>query len=459
LVEAVMQEPWRLLPSRYAEHMSDGKWIRYAWIAFVMERVRERVLAGNARIVINAPPRHGKSHGLSFWFPAWYLSLFPDRRVILASYGDHFAARWGRMVRDHLRDHEESEVEISKEQHAAADWMTTEGGGMRSVGVGGAITGQGGNLILLDDPHKDWEEALSPTYRRRFWDWFLATLYTRLEPGGSLVVIQTRWHEDDATGKIFDEHTDEWEHICIPAIAEENDALGREEGESLCPERFPAAKLAQIKEAVTSYMFAGLYQQRPAPLEGGTLKRDWFGRYTDLPTSFDQMLQSWDLTFKSTGSSYVVGQVWGRKDADFYLAHQVRDRLDFPGTLRAIERVSKQWPDVTTKLVEEAANGHAVIATLRDKVPGIVGVKPAGSKEARLVAVSGLVESGNVWIPEQSVASWADDFIEEAVVFPNGANDDQVDAMTMALSRLRTQGPGFKMDIPDGGQRPSPWSI
>jgi predicted phage terminase large subunit-like protein len=227
----------------------------------------------------------------------------------------------------------------------------------------------------------------------------------------------------------------------------------------LCPERFPVAALIKIKEAITSYMFAGLYQQRPAPLDGGMVKRGWFSRYLTRPDAFEEMLQSWDLTFKDTGKSYVVGQVWGRKSADFYLVDQVRERLDFPGTLRAIKRISKRWPNVTTKLVEEAANGHAVIATLRGKVPGIVGIKPKGSKEARLIAVSGVIESGNVWIPDQSIAPWADDFVEEAVVFPNGANDDQVDAMTMALSRFSTRSSNLGIEIPTGGQRQSPWEI
>jgi hypothetical protein len=181
---------------------------------------------------------------------------------------------------------------------------------------------------LLDDPHKDWEEALSPAYRRRFWDWFNATFYTRLEPGGSMIIIQTRWHEHDGTGKILAEHTDDWELIRIPAIAEDkDDILGREEGEALCPDRYDAEALTKIKEAISTYKFAGLYQQRPAPLEGGAIKREWFGRYKDLPEAFDETLQSWDLTFKGTGSSYVVGQVWGRKGADFYLADQVRERL------------------------------------------------------------------------------------------------------------------------------------
>lgn len=274
-----------------------------------------------------------------------------------------------------------------------------------------------------------------------------------------LVSHNTRWGENDLCGYLLKEHSDNWEHICLPALAEDNDPLGRVPGEALCPERFPVEALEQIKAAMSSYMFAGLYQQRPAPLEGGIVKRDWFNRYSELPDLFDELIQSWDLTFKALGTSYVVGEVWGRKAADFFLVDLVRDRLDFPSTLRAIERLTHRWPGAATKLVEEAANGHAAIAMLQDKIPGIVGVRPQGSKEARLIAVSGLIESGNVWIPEQAVAEWADDFIEEVVNFPNAANDDMCDSMTQALARLSKRTQNFNLSLPTSGTRPSPWSF
>ncbi len=278
-------------------------------------------------------------------------------------------------------------------------------------------------------------------------------------PGASIIVIQTRWHENDLSGYLMTEHEDDWEVINLPALAEENDPLGREVGEALCPERFSVEALKQTKKSMSSYMFAGLYQQRPAPLEGGIIKRGWFQRYKELPEQFDELIQSWDLTFKALGTSFVVGEVWGRVGADFYLADLFRDRVDFPSTLRAILRLTKKWPGATTKVVEEAANGYAAISMLQDKIPGVVGQRPMGSKEARLIAVSGLIESGNVWIPEQSLADWADDFIEEAVNFPNAANDDQVDSMTMALSRLSKRTQNFKFALPTSGARPSPWKV
>jgi predicted phage terminase large subunit-like protein len=404
-------------------------------------------------------PTHN-SEGTSFWFPSWYLSLFPENRLILASYGDTFASKWGRKVRDQLETVSEDIVKIRRDKSAANNWMTTEGGGMRSVGVGGAVTGDGGNCIIIDDPHKDWEEALSPTYRRRVVDWFNATLYTRLEPNASLVVIQTRWHESDLTGYLLNDHTDEWEHINLPALAEENDPLGREIGEALCPERYTKEDLEKIKKGVGSQIFAGLYQQRPAPAEGGTIKRDYFMRYDVLPLQFDEMLHSWDLNFEEDGTSYVVDTVWGRKGGNYYLVDVFREKIGFPATLKAFDRMGKKYPDARTKLVEKKANGHALVATVKDKIPGVIPITPKGSKIARLVAVSCFFESGNVYVPHKTKDTlWVEDFIEELCTFPNAKNDDQVDSASMALSRLGQKTSVFDISLPGGNNRPSPWSF
>lgn len=451
---------WRAKPSFYAEKMSRGSWTRHRWVEFILEYVRKKVIAGGARIIINAPPRHGKSEAISYWLPSWYLSLYPDRRVILGSYGGRLAVKWGRKVRDHLDGHPDSRVVVSKDHRSVGDWETDQGGGMISVGVGGGVTGEGFFLGIIDDPHKDWEEALSLTYRGRVIDWFNSTFYTRAEPGASIIVVQTRWHESDLSGYLINDHEDNWEVLSLPALAEENDLLERELGEALCPDRYTASDLEKIQGAMTSYMFAGLYQQRPSPLEGGLVKRDWFQRYKYLPDEFDEQVQVWDFTFtETTSGSYVVGELWGRLGANFYLVDQIRDRLDFPGMLMAMRRFSNRWPDVIEKIVEEAANGYAIIDSLKEEIPGIIGVRPKGSKVARLVSVSGLIESGNVWIPHQSIADWADDFIEEVVNFPNAANDDQVDAMTMALARLFKRSQTFNLALSTAGVRESPWSI
>jgi predicted phage terminase large subunit-like protein len=275
-----------------------------------------------------------------------------------------------------------------------------------------------------------------------------------------LISHNTRWHENDLSGYLVNEHSDKWLHIRLPAIAEGDDLLGRKDGEALCPERFTVEQLGIIKEAMGSQLFAGLYQQRPAPLEGNLIKRDWFRRYTDKPAIFDSVLQSWDMNFKETGSgSFVVGQVWGRARGRFYLLDQIRGRFSFVDTQKHMLAMSQRWPEARDKLVEDAANGPAIISSLCDTLPGIIPIRAKNSKAARLAAISGIIESGNVYLPETTILTDADDLIEETCAFPYAANDDQVDAMTQALDRLYTGGYSFDLSISDAGVRSNPWDF
>jgi predicted phage terminase large subunit-like protein len=453
---------WRACLWEYAQKVSEGAWVPYNWAAKLSWEIQKAVVAGGARLIINAPPQHGKSELLSHWLPTWYLDNYPDRRVLLACYGDEYAESWGRKVRDEFINSRFVLTTLDPNVRNVKYWETDKGGYMKSVGVGGSITGRGGDLILVDDPHKDWQEALSPTYRKRVIDWFKGTLFTRKSQKASFIIIQTRWHEEDLTGYLESKFPDMWTKISVPVIAEEGDFLGREEGELLCTELHNAEAIYEALTVQGSYMFAGLYQQRPAPLEGGMIKRDWIKRFNrgvfqEVTENPDEWLQSWDLTFKSTGTSYVVGQVWVRIGANCYLVDQKRAKLDFPSTLRAIQVVSSKWPNAVTKLVEDKANGPAVIATLQDSMWGVVSVSPKGSKEARLAAVSGMIESGNVHVPDNTVCDWGDDFIEEVVNFPHAANDDQVDAMTMVLDRFKSSSVISDFQVPQIGRQHSEW--
>jgi len=458
------REPWRFRLWDYASHVSDGAWIPYNWSKFLAWEIQKALHKGGARILVNAPPQHGKSELISHWLPTWYLDTYPTKRVILGSYGDDFSSTWGYKVRGEFFHNKHCITKVVKDKSRANDWQTTAGGGMRSVGVGGSITGRGGDLIVIDDPHKDWEEALSPTYRRKVIDWFKATLYTRKSETASFIIIQTRWHEEDLTGTLLKEFPGTWTHYNFPALAEgPDDLLGREEGEALCVRQHTKESLLETKRILGSYKFAGLYQQRPAPAEGGMVQRAWFQRFgmdtfNEIRRSADEWLQAWDLTFSPTGTSYVVGQVWARKGANLFLMDQFRNKIDFPDTIKQIEAMSRKWPSAITKAIEDKANGPAVIATLKNSLGGIIPVSPRGSKEARLAAVSGLIEAGNVYIPDNSVYSWAGDMIEEVVTFPSGANDDQVDAMTMALDRLYKDPNITNFAIPSAGVRTNEWS-
>jgi len=389
------------------------------------------------------PPRHGKSEFISRYSTAWILGKFPDTRIILVSYEADFAATWGRKSRDLLEEHGPSlfGIRVSGKSSAANRWdIEGHEGGMITAGVNGPITGKGADIGIIDDPVKNDQEAMSVTYQERTYEWYKSTFRTRLQRDGAIILIMTRWNENDLAGKLLaaqEEDGEKWEVVNLPAIAEEGDLLGRDPGQPLCPDLFTIEALRSIEKAVGSFWWASLYQQRPSPAEGGILKRNWWQYYRQTPDRFDEVIQSWDMAFKDTKTAdFVVGQVWGRKGADKYLLDQVRDRMDFPATVQAVRSLSAKWPQARNKLVEDKANGPAVIATLKNEIPGLIAVNPEGGKVVRAQAASPDIEAGNVYLPDPSVAPWVHDFIEECAAFPNGANDDQVDAMTQALIRF-----------------------
>lgn len=397
------------------------------------------------RLMIFLPPRHSKSMTVSETFPSYFIGKKPTRRVIEVSYGDSLAQKFGRENKRKIEENGRDlfDIEISKFNASSTNWgLKDHRGGMISAGIGGGLTGEGADLLLIDDPIKNRKEADSETYRNMLWNEWQNTLLTRLHPDAAIIIILTRWHEDDLAGRILKEEKDKWTVINIPCEAEKDDPLGRDVGEPLWPEHgFNKTWMADTKKGVGSRAWFALYQQRPSPQEGGIFKRKWWQFYLIPPSRFDEIIQSWDCAFKDTKtSSYVVGQAWGRKGADMYLLDQVREQMDFPTTLKAFETFSAKWKLARTKLVEDKANGTAVIAMLKKKIPGIIPVEPRGSKEARANAVSPYVEAGNVYLPDPTLAQWVHDYIEEMSAFPNGATNDQVDATSQALDRLGIKG-------------------
>jgi predicted phage terminase large subunit-like protein len=414
------------------------QWHAWPYLGLIWDAVIEAINdPDGGRLIVNVPPRHGKSHMLSWWVPTWLIGVCPQLRVILASYQDTFAASWGRKVRDTIRAIPELEARVRDDVSATAAWETEQGGGMVCSGPGGAITGKGANCILIDDILKNEEEARSPVIRKKAQDWFSSTLLTRTEPGASIIILQTRWHQDDLCGHLLREQPDKWKHLRLPAIADSiDDPLHRMIGQSLCPDRYDEKALMQKRKEVGERTWAGLYQQLPSPAEGNILQRQWIKYYDIAPAQFDEQIQSWDLTFKELGSSFVVGQLWGRRGADFFLVDQLRGRWGFSETCKQIIEFSRKHPRARVKLIEDKANGPAVLDALKSRIPGLIAVKPDGGKEARCSAVSPLFESGNVFIPSTASSPWVAELVEEWVSFPSSANDDQVDAMSQALTRL-----------------------
>lgn len=464
--ELLAEEAWRFNLVDYAVKMSRGLWKPYRHLVYTANIIQEALRKGRARVIIAEPPRHGKSELASRWLPTWFLDWFPEKRVILGSYGSDLASDFGRKVRDTFMNNPRTWTRVHGVSRGRSDdWLTDKNGGMRTIGVGGGITGYGGDLMLLDDAHKNWEEAMSVVKRQKVIDWFNSTFYTRAEPDASIFISQTRWHQRDLTGYLLEEHEDDWIEVRLPAIAEDGDPLGRYVGEALCSERYSVEDLERIKLAIGSQMFTGLYQQRPSVQEGNLIKRDWI-RFYGGPTGItvpevSSQMASWDMNFKETkAGSFVVGQVWCSRGANCYLLDQRRDRWDFTNTKYQVKKMAADWPNCTEKLIEEAANGPAIMSSLKNSVRGIIGVKPQGSKYARLASVAPMFEAGNVWFPHPSIAPWVLGLIEELVMFPNAEHDDQVDTLSQALNRYKSR-PRFgemKLNLDVGLQR-NPWRL
>lgn len=406
------------------------------------------------RLIWSMPPQEGKSERVSRRFPLWMLLRNPDLRIAIASYEHGVARRWGRAIRNDLAEHPSLNLRVRDDTSAAHEWQL-EGyrGGVYSVGIGGALTGRPVDLLVIDDPVKGRAQADSEVYRESCWDWWTNVARTRLAPGAPVVLILTRWHEDDLAGRLIERGG--WDVVNVPAVADHDpargqaDPLGRTPGECLTSARGRTAQeWRDIEHDVGSRVWTALYQGRPSPTEGDMLKRAWW-RFYRRPMAFqdtsgamradgmDEVIQSWDMSFKDTkGSDYVVGQVWGRRGADAFLLDQVRDRMNFPTTCRAVEALAAKWPDAHAKIVEDKANGSAVIDQLSGLIPGLIAVSPTESKAARVAAVSPFVESGNVYLPAPDLAPWVAGFIEECAGFPNASHDDQVDGMSQGVARL-----------------------
>ena len=418
------------------------------------------------RLILTMPPRHGKSQLVSKHFPAWCFGVDPNISIIASSYGDDLSKRVNKDVQRIMDNPIYHEVFprtcLSTKRNAGGYNMAMRtmdlfeipgfSGSFRSTGVGGGITGMGCDILCIDDPFKDRKSADSPTVRQSVWDWYTSTAYTRLSPGGGVLVTVTRWHENDLVGRLLDamkqEGGDRWTIINYPAVAE-HDEPHRKKGEALHPDRYPLEMLHKIRNNIGSYDWGALYQQHPTPRGGGVFKKNWIRHWTTRPKVVDRMIQSWDFTFKDAASSdNVSGQVWARVGGDFYLLDNEWGKMDFVAQVRAMQRTSSKWPEALEKVVEDKANGPAIISALGSRIPGIIPYNPRGSKTARAYAISPLFEAGNVYLPPMDEEHpWVKNFIYEMLAFPNGAHDDQVDAMTQALDTLATPNGGSVLDL------------
>jgi predicted phage terminase large subunit-like protein len=447
-----------------AEYASPYDYATPPHLKLLNRKLLECVEKPNQRKVVSMPPRHGKSQLTSCHLPAWMAGKYPGKEIILISYEARFAAEWGGKAREVVSefgpdlfgvylDEDNSARDNWRAGKPASQYHTDEAGGswrgeqmlyfqMRTAGVGGPITGKGGHLVLVDDPVKNAESVLTDTSRDKMWDWWVSTAYTRLMKNGSAIVVQTRWHMDDLAGRLIEQtETGEeiWDVINLPAIAEDNDPLGREPGEALWPEMFPIERLEQIKTTLGPYWFSALYQGRPTPLEGGILKREWMQQRYLEPPRMHRVIQSVDAAFKTgVGNDYSVIATWGTDAIDFYLLDIWRKRVEFPDLKRAISDNFYKW-NPSGVYVEDAAAGQSIVQEMKRETMLPVNAKPVwGNDISRATAVSGMFQAGKVKLPVR--APWLAEWIEEHVGFPNAPHDDQVTTTYYALEELGLAG-------------------
>lgn len=416
------------------------------------------------RLAVNLSPQEGKSSRITTMGPLWMLTRNPNRRIAIVSYAQDLADQFGRNIRNHITGNQGEDgsldlgLRIAPDNGAARRWQIEgHNGGVKSVGISTGLTGHAVDALFIDDPVSNLEQALSKTWRDRVWGFWQAVGNTRLAPGAPVILVMTRWHTDDLQGRLLAaEDADRWDVLNIPAQSTgKDDPLGRPAGEWLESARGRSPEQwEKIKRAVGPKVFQSLYQGQPTVDDGGVFPTEW-ARYDEplwtvndrgehlipgMHRDDQELTMSFDLAFKGEDSSdYVVGQVWLRIGNIAYLLDQVRRRMNFNDTLEAFRAIRAKWPQCRTVLVEDRANGPAVMNALHREMTGLIPVEPRGSKYSRASAVAPSVWSKHVQIPSTRLAPWVEEFMQEVLSFPHGANDDQVDALTQALDQLLMQ--------------------
>lgn len=427
------------------EHDTFTAWLaqvspRWPWHYTHLEYIRahlQRVTGGECkRLMIFLPPRHYKSEMVTVRYSAWRLECDPSMRVIVGAYNQLLADKFSRKARRIV----ETRIPLAKDRQAVQDWETQEGGGLRAVGVGSGITGQGGELVIIDDPVKSREEAQSEVYREKVWDWYTDDIYTRLEADSAVILIMTRWHEDDLAGRILaSEQAGDWTVCSLPAEAEEGDPLGREVGEPLCPEKFDKAALAD-RRAVLGNSYYALYQQRPQPKEGDMFKAHWFKIVRAVPSG-TAWVRYWDNAGTAGGGDYSAGVLMGRTpEGRFIVADVVRGQWS-PHERESMKQLTAAQDAETYGRVviwneqEPGSAGKESAATTIRNLAGyaVYAETATGDKVTRAEPFAAQCEAGNV---DLLSGPWNGKYLGELTAFPNGKRKDQVDGSSGAFNKL-----------------------
>ena len=406
-------------------------------------KIAQTVIKPGGRLIISWPPRHGKSRLATIATPLWVLENYPQLNIILSTYGADLSTDFGREVRDTFKANEAILNErIRPDVQNVGRFMTTKGGGMLSVGLGGAITGKGADVFLIDDYIKTMEEALSQTKRNRDWEWFTGTAYHRLEPNASMIIIATRWHKDDLIGRILKHFPEEWDHIKFTAIAEENDILGREVGEALFPERYDTAQLEDRKKVLGTLFFNGIFQQNPVDDDAKVTDREWIEIVDTAPDYADlEFARCWDFGGgKGRELDPTVGTLIAvnTRTRQCWILDIWRKRAS-PETVELAVAQKAMSDGEDTKIYiekEPGASGIQLIAHYTNNILPDYKVFPSTSTNSKLVRAQPFIaaaEAGKIKILKRS---WTEDYLDEFDDFPDGAHDDQVDTCAIGYNEL-----------------------
>ena len=438
------------------------KFLKNWHINLISEYLMALSLGKIKHLIVNIPPRNMKSTLISVDFPCWEWINSPHRKYVFASYGMNLTkahARKRKMIitSDFYQGYWSDKCKISPKLDTQIEWANASHGVMFATSVGSALVGRGGSRIIIDDP-VDPMRVDSPTLRESANRWYSEVVVSRLDDKStdSIIVVMQRLHQNDLVGYITGlESSDlnesliikgDWTILRLPAIAEEDEDLKgpisdrtyhRNKGEALWENREPLPVLHQIAEDVREYAFAGQYQQRPSDRKGNVFMRAWFDvvKYDELPRETTGWLLSVDAAFKkASDSSFVVIGVWCRSGLDNYLVDQLRDRYSFLETIGQIRMISRKYPRIRHRIIEAAANGEAILNSLQDEFPDLVAAKPNDSKEGRAIGITSIAANGHIRIPR--VAPWLTEFESEVYNFPAASTNDQVDAMSQAITYL-----------------------
>lgn len=457
----LLEQAYRLTPATMATELSGGKWLPAAHLRHLDPILVRAAVEGDARVIVEIPVRHGKTTHVGQWLPFWYLSTFPDRRIISASHGAEFAvSAGGREIRNLVRQFgSRTGIALAPDSHRANDWQLTTGGGVFSVGIGGGVIGRGANLFVVDDPYKSWRDAYSATYRQMVWDWWRGTAISRLEPGASVVLVMSRWHHDDLAGRLIRDGEagdgPRWQVVRLPALAEAADPLGRLEGAPLWPDRFGLAELEEIRRAVGRIVWLAQYQQRPSAEAGDVFRRvdfRYYRRQGDLlflpgdeggpeaaggarerliPGDYGARILTADLalSLKAGADYFAAGAFQLTPVNDLILLDVLRDRIEYPDQLPALEAFMSRHR-VRYGLLEKVAYQAALVQSAVRRGLPVRGVEVEGDKVTRALPIAARFQEHRVFFPAE--APWLGELEDELLSFPAGAHDDQADMLSLA---------------------------